>query len=142
MGEFAALAALTAVSAGSAVAQNKAQSNAAKAQEFQLEREADAEKIKSTEQAIARRERLIRTLAARNARNSASGILTESGSSLTALSDDISEFQREDDTFQTLSGIRRNNLRAAGSNARRIGRQKQTATLINTAANTFGSIGE
>lgn len=134
----AAVVASTAATGLSIYSQHKAgQASAAEAEQAR-----QAEKIKASEDALGRRERLIRALAAQNARVGASGVDPGSGSPVQVALQDIDDFEREDMAKSTLDQMRQRNFKAAAKNASRSGKSSAGISLLKGAGDLYTVYGK
>ena len=103
--------------------------------------QAEMEGIKAREDAIGRRERLIRTWAQQNARVGAAGI-ADTGSPTQVMLQDVSEFEREDAAKKSISEMRQDRLKMSGSNAKKAGKIGAGVSLLKGAADAYTVFGK
>ena len=112
------------------------QVQAGKAQQEELERQAEEEKIAAQGRELQRREQLNAQLAANNAALAASGIATEGTPSSIAL-----ESAKAISASEGMKGLserlKQGQLRRQGKMARSLGNIQATSTLLNSAADAF-----
>lgn len=113
--------------------------NAGQAAKAEAKQSAKLEGIRANEEAIERRERLIQALAHQNARVGASGV---SGMTPTQVKlEDISEFEREDETKRAISRWRQSSIKTAGTNAARAATLQAGASLFQGGADAYQAFG-
>lgn len=117
---------------------------AGKAEKYEYEARARQEKLAATDREIARRDRLLKSLAARSAQFSAQGTTFE-GSPSALLVNDFREYELERTTAAANLAATTQRLNAAARNAKRAGKMAFTGSLIEAAgivASGFGGGGK
>ena len=113
------------------------QVQAGKAQQEELERQAEEEKIAAQGREIQRREQLNEQLAANNAALAASGIATEGFSVCIAL-ESAKAISASEGMIGLSERLKQGQLRRQGKMARSLGNIQATSTLLNSAADAYG----
>ena len=113
------------------------QVEAGKAQQEELERQAEEEKIAAQGRELQRREQLNEQLAANNAALAASGIATEGTPSSIAL-ESAKAISASEGMIGLSEKLKQGQLRRQGKMARSLGNIQATSTLLNSAADAYG----
>lgn len=113
------------------------QVEAGKAQQEELERQAEEEKIAAQGREIQRREQLNEQLAANNAALAASGIATEGTPSSIAL-ESAKAISASEGMIGLSERLKQGQLRRQGKMARSLGNMQATSTLLSGAADAYG----
>ena len=114
------------------------QVEAGKAQQEELERQAEEEKIAAQGREIQRREQLNAQLAANNAALAASGIATEGTPSSIAL-ESAKAISASEGMIGLSERLKQGQLRRQGKMARSLGNMQATSTLLNSAPDIYGA---
>ena len=125
------------VMAASAAVSAYGQVEAGKAQQEELERQAEEEKIAAQGRELQRREQLNEQLAANNAALAASGIATEGTPSSIAL-ESAKAISASEGMIGLSEKLKQGQLRRQGKMARSLGNIQATSTLLNSAADAYG----
>ena len=125
------------VMAASATVSAYGQIEASKAQQEELERQAEEEKIAAQGRELQRREQLNEQLAANNAALAASGIATEGTPSSIAL-ESAKAISASEGMIGLSERLKQGQLRRQGKMARSLGNIQATSTLLNSAADAYG----
>jgi len=125
------------VMAASATVSAYGQIEAGKAQQEELERQAEEEKIAAQGRELQRREQLNEQLAANNAALAASGIATEGTPSSIAL-ESAKAISASEGMIGLSERLKQGQLRRQGKMARSLGNIQATSTLLNSAADAYG----
>ena len=121
----------------SGITKAAAQRSAGKAQEDELQRQAEQERIAAEGRELQRREELNKVLAARQVALATSGLAGEGTPQSIALS--AAEKISLGEGMETLSSqLKRAQLKRAGKNARITGNIQAASTLLDTGVKTFG----
>jgi len=136
MGTFA----LAAVALGSGVLAAGSQYRAGKVQEIQYKQEAKQEGDQARQREIDRKKNLLRALASQRATAAAMGA-DFSGSIANIAEVDIEEAATDLTVDQVNAARRQRALRLAGSEASRAGTVSAASSLLDSGANTYGSLG-
>lgn len=104
-----------------------------KAQKYEYKRQADQDKLAAKDREIERRSRLLKALSQRTVAAASSGAALE-GTPTALINRDFREYSLESLSAQASSASTQAGLRAAGSNAKRIG-------TINAVGNLFEAAG-
>ena len=123
--------------AASATVSAYGQIEAGKAQQEELERQAEEEKIAAQGRELQRREQLNAQLAANNAALAASGIATEGTPSSIAL-ESAKAISASEGMIGLSERLKQGQLRRQGKMARSLGNMQATSTLLNSAADAYG----
>lgn len=137
--EAAAMAVTTAATVYGGVQQNKAGKAAAKAADNESKRAAEQEGANIREEAIERRERLIRALSSQTASVGASGARL-GGSALNLMEEDQRQFESEDFRARLSGSSKIAGIREGGRNRSRAHRMGAKLSLVDTVA-SVGNIG-
>jgi hypothetical protein len=130
-------AAVLAVTVASGITSAAATRSAGKAQEDELQRQAEEERIAAEGRELQRREELNKVLAARQMALATSGLAGEGTPQSIALS--AAEKISLGEGMETLSSqLKQAQLKRAGKNARIIGNVQAASTLLDTGAKAFG----
>lgn len=113
------------------------QVEAGKAQQEELERQAEEEKIAAQGRELQRREQLNAQLAANNAALAASGIATEGTPASIAL-ESAKAISASEGMIGLSERLKQNQLRRQGKMARSLGNMQATSTLLNSGADLYG----
>jgi len=113
------------------------QVEAGKAQQEELERQAEEEKIAAQGRELQRREQLNEQLAANNAALAASGIATEGTPASIAL-ESAKAISASEGMIGLSERLKQGQLRRQGKMARSLGNMGATSTLLNSAADAYG----
>jgi len=103
-----------------------------KATQYEYQRQAEQEKLAARDREIERRNRLLRALSQRTVAAAAGGSSLE-GSPAALINRDVREFNLESLSSEASSASTQAGLRAAGTNARRIGTIKAVGNLLDFA---------
>ena len=114
------------------------QVEAGKAQQEELERQAEEEKIAAQGREIQRREQLNEQLAANNAALAASGIATEGTPSSIAL-ESAKAISASEGMIGLSERLKQGQLRRQGKMARSLGNMGAASTLLNSAPDIYGA---
>ena len=114
------------------------QVQAGKAQQEELERQAEEEKIAAQARELQRREQLNEQLAANNAALAASGIATEGTPSSIAL-ESAKAISASEGMIGLSERLKQGQLRRQGKMARSLGNMGATSTLLNSAPDIYGA---
>ena len=125
------------VMAASATVSAYGQIEAGKAQQEELERQAEEEKIAAQGRELQRREQLNEQLAANNAALAASGIATEGTPSSIAL-ESAKAISASEGMIGLSERLKQGQLRRQGKMARSLGNIQATSTLLNSEADAYG----
>lgn len=125
------------VMAASATVSAYGQVEAGKAQQEELERQAEEEKIAAQGRELQRREQLNAQLAANNAALAASGIATEGTPASIAL-ESAKAISASEGMIGLSERLKQGQLRRQGKMARSLGNMQATSTLLNSAADAYG----
>ena len=123
--------------AASATVSAYGQIEAGKAQQEELERQAEEEKIAAQGRELQRREQLNAQLAANNAALAASGIATEGTPSSIAL-ESAKAISASEGMIGLSERLKQGQLRRQGKMARSLGNMQATSTLLSGAADAYG----
>ena len=139
MGAFAVplLVASAATTAVAGVRQGQAFEAQGKAEQADLNRQAELERLGAKDRSIERRRRLNTVLAGQIARTGAAGITFE-GTPAAVAKGDVQQFELEEAGAKFSDLERISQLRRAGSAARRRGKQAKRTTLLQTGATVLG----
>jgi hypothetical protein len=130
-------AAVLAVTVASGITSAAATRSAGKAQEDELQRQAEEERIAAEGRELQRREELNKVLAARQMALATSGLAGEGTPQSIALS--AAEKISLGEGMETLSSqLKQAQLKRAGKNARITGNVQAASTLLDTGAKAFG----
>ncbi len=113
------------------------QVEAGKAQQEELKRQAEEEKIAAQGRELQRREQLNEQLAANNAALAASGIATEGTPSSIAL-ESAKAISASEGMIGLSERLKQGQLRRQGKMARSLGNMQATSTLLNSGADLYG----
>jgi hypothetical protein len=113
------------------------QVEAGKAQQEELERQAEEEKIAAQGRELQRREQLNAQLAANNAALAASGIATEGTPASIAL-ESAKAISASEGMIGLSERLKQGQLRRQGKMARSLGNIQATSTLLNSGADLYG----
>ncbi len=143
MGQFALplLIASTVVTGVAGVRQAQAFEAQGKADQAELDRQAELERIGAKDRSIERRRRLNTVLAGQIARTGAAGITFE-GTPAAVAKGDVLQFELEEAGAKFSELERISQLRRGGLAARRRGKQLKRATLLQTGAQVLGQSGQ
>lgn len=114
--------------AGSAVAAYGSY-EAGKAQQYEYKRQAEQEKLSARDREIERRGRLLKALSQRTVAAASGGAALE-GSPTALINRDFREYSLESQSSAATSASNQAGLRAAGSNARRLGTINAVGNLL------------
>ena len=123
--------------AASATVSAYGQVQAGKAQQEELDRQAEEERIAAQGRELQRREQLNAQLAANNAALAASGIATEGTPSSIAL-ESAKAISASEGMIGLSEKLKQGQLRRQGKMARSLGNMQATSTLLNSAADAYG----
>ena len=123
--------------AASATVSAYGQVQAGKAQQEELDRQAEEERIAAQGRELQRREQLNAQLAANNAALAASGIATEGTPSSIAL-ESAKAISASEGMIGLSERLKQGQLRRQGKMARSLGNMQATSTLLSGAADAYG----
>ncbi len=122
--------------AGTAIYSAEQQKNAAKSQQFELERQADQEKLSAEAQEVERRQRLNKVLSANVVSQAMSGTTGEGTPQSLAL-----ESAKQSSASEGLNALsdrlRQAHLKRMGANVRQAGSTQATSTLLKGASQVY-----
>lgn len=108
-----------------------------KAQKYEYQSRAEEEKLAARDREIARRNKLLKSLAERNVASAAGGTALE-GTDIALINRDLSEYSLESLSSEAMTAKRVSSLKAAGKNAKRLGTISAAADLFQGASAISG----
>lgn len=110
-----------------------------KAQKYEYQSRAEEEKLAARDREIARRNKLLKSLAQRNVASAAGGTALE-GTDIALINRDFSEYSLESLSSEAMTAKRVSSLKAAGKNAKRMGTISAASSLFAGASAVSGGI--